>query len=412
MITEAVILAGGFGTRLAHVLGNVPKPMAPVAGKPFLTYVLDRLSDANIKRVILATGYMHEVVKEYFGDKYKGLEIIYSPETQPLFTGGAILQATQYVEGNNFLVLNGDTLFDIDFEKLSNHHLSNSDSITIALREVEDTSRYGAVEIDGSHILSFHEKSDSNGAGVINGGIYVINKQWLVKVCCGMPQKFSFEKEILQTHSGFEGLTFNDYFIDIGIPTDYYRAQKEFTSLFKPDVFLFLDRDGVINKYIDNGYVCSWRDFEWLPDVKQSLAYLAQRFRLIFVVTNQQGVGKGCFSQTTLDDIHHRMLSEIAEAGGRIDKIYCCTALASENSPFRKPNIGMLLQSRDEYPEVDFTSSVMVGDALTDIQMGYRAGMRCVYITRNHPVPDRVRDYTDIIVPDLASFCTIVAKGD
>ena len=177
-------------------------------------------------------------------------------------------------------------------------------------------------------------------------------------------------------------------------------------------MFLFLDRDGVINKYIDNGYVCSWRDFEWLPDVKQSLAYLAQRFRLIFVVTNQQGVGKGCFSQTTLDDIHHRMLSEIAEAGGRIDKIYCCTALASENSPFRKPNIGMLLQSRDEYPEVDFTSSVMVGDALTDIQMGYRAGMRCVYITRNNPVPDRVRDYTDIIVPDLASFCTIVAKGD
>ncbi len=401
MITEAVILAGGFGTRLSHVLGNVPKPMAPVAGKPFLTYVLDRLNDAGVKRGILATGYMHEVVNHYFGNRYRDIEIVYSHETQPLLTGGAILQATQYVRGEHFLVLNGDTLFDIDFEALSNHHLSHSASITIALREVDDTSRYGAVETKGTQIISFREKVNSCGAGSINGGIYAINKRWLNHACANMPQKFSFEKDILQTHDGFEGLTFTNYFIDIGVPTDYYRAQKEFMSLFKPDEFLFLDRDGVINKYIENGYVCSWDEFEWMPDVKPTLALLSQRYRRICVVTNQQGVGKGCFTQDTLDDIHNRMVSEIREAGGRIDRIYCCTALAAENSPYRKPNIGMLLQAQSEYPEIDFTRSVMVGDALTDMQMGYRAGMRCVYITRNNPLPDEVKDYTDCYYVDL-----------
>lgn len=406
MISEAVILAGGFGTRLAHVLGNVPKPMAPVAGKPFLTYLLDQLQDAGVKRVILATGYMHEVVCGYFGNQYRDIEILYSQETQPLFTGGAIMQATHYVEGEDFLVLNGDTLFTIDFEQLSNHHVL-SKSITIALRKVDDTSRYGAVEVCGSKIISFHEKSDSHGAGVINGGIYAVNKQWLMSVCHDMPQKFSFEKEILQKHIGFEGVVFNDYFIDIGIPEDYHRAQNEFSSLFKPDIFLFLDRDGVINKYIDGGYVCSWDDFEWLPDIKHTLALLSQRYNRIFVVTNQQGVGKGCFSQETLNDIHHRMLSEVSEAGGRIDKVYECVALTSEKSPNRKPNIGMALQAKRDFPEVDFTRSVMVGDALSDMQFGYRAGMRCVYITRNNPVPEQIRDYTDIIVSGLAGFASL-----
>lgn len=405
MITEAVILAGGFGTRLAHVLGNVPKPMAPVAGKPFLTYLLDRLQDAGIKRAILATGYMHEVVYNYIGHKYKDIQIIYSQETQPLFTGGAILQAIQYIQGDNFLVFNGDTLFTINIEQLSNHHLSAQSPITIALRQVADTSRYGAVELEGTHIKSFLEKTDSHGAGVINGGIYAINKRWLVNQV--LPTKFSFEKDMLQQQSGLEGIAFNDYFIDIGIPEDYKRAQQEFYSLFPADKYMFLDRDGVINRYIEGGYVCSWSDFEWMPNVRQTLADMAKRYDRIFVVTNQQGVGKGCFSQAILDDIHNRMLDGIKDAGGKIDKIYCCTALASENSPNRKPNIGMLLQAKHDFPEIDFSRSVMIGDAQSDMLMGYRAGMRCVYITRNNPIPDKVRDYTDIYISSLTEFTSL-----
>lgn len=407
MIREAVILAGGFGTRLAHVLGNVPKPMAPVSGRPFLTYLLDNLQDAGVERAILATGYMHDVVCGYFGKCYRDIEIVYSQETQPLFTGGAILQATQYIEGDNFLVLNGDTLFTIDFERLSDHHLSESCPVTIALREVDDTSRYGAVEVDGTRIVSFCEKTDLRGKGVINGGIYAINKQWLHDIYRDKPQKFSFEKEVLQLYAGLEGLTFNDYFIDIGIPEDYHRAQREFPLLFKPDMFLFLDRDGVINRYINGGYVCSWSDFEWLPQVRETLAKLSKLYRRIFIVSNQQGVGKGLFTQETLDEIHSRMLAEIETAGGRIDKIYVCTALVYENSPNRKPKIGMAWQAKTDFPEVDFTRSVMVGDALSDMQFGYNAGMRCVYITRNNPIPEQVRDYTDVFVNDLAAFASL-----
>ncbi len=407
MINEAIILAGGFGTRLAHVLGDVPKPMAPVAGKPFLTYLLDKLQDAGVKRVVMATGYKHDVINKYFGDNYKDIEIIYSQETQPLFTGGAILQATQYIKGEAFFVFNGDTLFTIDLSRLSDHHISSSGHVTIALRQVADTSRYGAVRVDGTRIVSFEEKNNSCGEGVINGGIYVINKDWLINIRRNKPEKFSFEKEVLQQYIGMEGLIFNDYFIDIGIHEDYHCAQRDFPALFKPDLFLFLDRDGVINRYIDGGYVCEWNDFEWLPNMKHTLADLTKKFRRIFVVTNQQGVGKGCFSQATLDDIHRKMLAELQDAGVKIDSIYVCTSLESEHSPNRKPEIGMALQAKSDFPEIDFYRSVMVGDALSDMRFGYKAGMRCVYITRNNPIPEQIRDYTDVFVRDLAEFALL-----
>ena len=118
MFKEAVILAGGFGTRLSHVVSNVPKPMAPVYGKPFLSYVLDRLIEAGIRRIVLATGYKHEFIEAWFGTHYREAEIIYSNEDTPLFTGGAIRQAASKLESEHFVVLNGDTLFDIDFQQL------------------------------------------------------------------------------------------------------------------------------------------------------------------------------------------------------------------------------------------------------------------------------------------------------
>ncbi|MGN1248014.1 MAG: sugar phosphate nucleotidyltransferase, partial [Paludibacteraceae bacterium] len=146
MFKEVVILAGGFGTRLSHVLGNVPKPMAPVYGKPFLAYVLSRLEQAGVEHVILATGYLHEVVENYFGNRYSSLRISYSREQQPLWTGGAIMAASQQIKADHFLVLNGDTLFDINFNALCQLHIAHSADISVALRYVEDTARYGAVE--------------------------------------------------------------------------------------------------------------------------------------------------------------------------------------------------------------------------------------------------------------------------
>lgn len=402
MVKEAVILAGGFGTRLSHVLGNVPKPMAPVYGKPFLCYVLDRLADAGIERVIMATGYKHEWIESYFGARYRNIEVLYSQEVEPLYTGGAILQAAQMAQGDSFLVINGDTLFDIDIPAFLHFHEDHDTPISIALRRVEDTSRYGAVETEGTHILSFKEKENSSGSGVINGGIYAIRREWLIAQ--DLPTKFSFEKELLQPLAPkgiLSGLVFESYFIDIGIPEDYYRAQKEFNALFPKDKYLFLDRDGVLNKHLPGDYVRNWGMWEWMPQVLSKTAELAARFARIFIVSNQQGVGKNLFSENDLQSIHAHMLKDIHRAGGRIDAIYVCTALKESNSLDRKPEIGMALQAKKEFPEVDFSESIMVGDSLSDIQFGYRCGMRCVYLTNDKPVPAQIRDYTDLILPNL-----------
>lgn len=379
MLREAIILAGGFGTRLSHVVSDVPKPMAPVYGKPFLTYLIDRLIDASIRRVILATGYKHECIESYFGTSYRGIEIVYSQETTPLFTGGAILQAAQKIQSEDFVVLNGDTLFDIDLQKLYDFHVQNHANLTIALRQVADTSRYGSVTCTNDNIVAFKEKAESIGAGDINGGIYAINREWLMNQ--NLPTKFSFEKELMQPLAGdpsFYGLRFNTYFIDIGVPEDYYRAQEEFKNLFPQDEFLFLDRDGILNKHLPGDYVRNWNMWEWLPCVLDAMPVLAKHYKRIFIVSNQQGVGKGLMTQADLDDVHRHMLSDIEKAGGRIDKVYVCTDLESAHSPNRKPEIGMALQAQHDFPDVDFHRSVMVGDSKSDELFAQRSHMRFV----------------------------------
>ena len=405
MLHEAVILAGGFGTRLSHVVSNVPKPMAPVYGKPFLTYVMDRLVEAGLQRIVLATGYKHEVIQAWFGNTYRAVEIVYSHEDTPLFTGGAIRQAAAQLESEDFVVLNGDTLFDIDLQQLYTFHLARHAHLSVALRHVEDTARYGSVCTENEHITAFAEKSESAGAGDINGGIYCINRAWLLT--CTQPGKFSFEKELMQPlagSEGFYGLSFNTYFIDIGIPEDYYRAQREFGALFPQDEFLFLDRDGVLNKHLLGDYVRTWSMWEWLPGVLDTMPRLAARYKRIFLISNQQGVGKGLMSEEDLEQIHRHMIADIQAHGGRIDAIYTCTELENAHSPNRKPEIGMALQAQQDFPEVDFHCSVMVGDNITDMVFAQKAKMRAVYVTKNNPVPEAVRDITDLMIESLPAL--------
>lgn len=379
--------------------------MAPVDGKPFLSYVLDRLIEAGVQRIVLATGYKHEFIETYFGTHYREAEIIYSHEDTPLFTGGAIRQAADKLKSEHFIVLNGDTLFDIDFQRLYDFHLSHKANLSVALRRVDDTGRYGSVDCVNGRILAFREKAESQGAGDINGGIYAIRRDWFIAL--DLPVKFSFEKELMQPlagEEGFYGLSFSDYFIDIGVPEDYWRAQKEFGALFAPDEFLFLDRDGVLNQQIVGDYVRNWTQWKWLPGVLPAMAQLAKRFKRIFLISNQQGVGKGVMSAADLEDIHRHMIADIEDAGGRLDAIYTCTDLESTHSPNRKPEIGMALQAKRDFPEVDFHQSVMVGDNVTDMIFAQKAQMRAVYITKNNPAPQAVQDITDLSFCDLADF--------
>lgn len=226
---EAIILAGGFGTRLKHIVSDVPKPMAPVSGKPFIEYILNDLNQKGFKRIILAVGYKSETILNYFGSQYKNIELNYSYEDEPLGTGGAIKKVLEHCFEKEVFIINGDTFFDVDFSEMLKVYENKNSDIMIATKEMFKYDRYGTIIINANNeIIQFDEKK-YNEKGLINGGIYLIQKDCLKNI---REKQFSFETEILESLK-YQMISYESkgYFIDIGIPEDYYQAQKDFENV-------------------------------------------------------------------------------------------------------------------------------------------------------------------------------------
>lgn len=223
---EAVILAGGFGTRLRDTIVDLPKPMAPINGRPFLACIFDKLEKAGFETVILAVGYLSERIQEYFGDNFGTLRLRYSREDEPLGTGGAIKLALQHVRSSQIFILNGDTYLDVDYTAMLSAHLDAGSILTVAVHQVPDTSRYGALQIEANHISGFTEKGVA-GQGMINAGVYVFCRHLFERY--SLPEHFSFENDFLVPYvQELNPLCFmtEGIFIDIGIPDDYKLALK------------------------------------------------------------------------------------------------------------------------------------------------------------------------------------------
>ena len=225
---EAIVLAGGLGSRLRSVISDLPKPMAPVHDRPFLSYILDFLKESGVKKVVLAVGYKAKTIQDYFQNDYKGISISYSLEEEPLGTGGAILKALNQTQNPTVLIINGDTFFKISLQELYQFHSERNAHLTLAARQVENSDRYGSLVLgSGARITGFNEKSLSSNSP-INGGIYLIDKKFLESL--DLPEKFSFEKDLLEKHfqtCEFYGKVEDAPFIDIGIPEDYAFAQSQ-----------------------------------------------------------------------------------------------------------------------------------------------------------------------------------------
>jgi D-glycero-alpha-D-manno-heptose 1-phosphate guanylyltransferase len=227
---KALILAGGFGSRLQSVVSDVPKPMAKVAGRPFLEWVLDYCLEAGIKETIISVGYLAEKITTHFKNEYKGLKIKYAVESSPLGTGGAMRFALDAEDPeSDWLVLNGDTLFKCNIQKLYEFYKSTQADMLIALRRMHYFDRYGVVEIDKKgRILKFREKQFCT-EGLINGGVYIF-KAALLQKYFDNSVPFSFEKDFMEQYLSelyFFGLEQEGYFIDIGIPEDFEKANLE-----------------------------------------------------------------------------------------------------------------------------------------------------------------------------------------
>lgn len=221
---EAIVLAGGLGTRLRSVVSDLPKPMAPIGDKPFLEYILKYLQKNGITRVILSVGYKWETIKEYFGYKWENIELVYSVEDEPLGTGGAIKKAMKQLKTGHVYIINGDTFFDVDLKSLV---LEDNGKLILSLKHMINFDRYGCVESDDNNLVKAFTEKGYRESGNINGGIYLASKNIFDNF--DLDEKFSFE-EFMQVN--FEELkisvkVFEKYFIDIGIPEDYQKAQSE-----------------------------------------------------------------------------------------------------------------------------------------------------------------------------------------
>lgn len=236
MINEAIILIGGLGKRLQSVVKDIPKPLADVGGKPFLWYVLQKLLQENIERIILSSGYKAELVEEFILKYFMGKNIKIIIEKEPLGTGGALKFSIPFINNDFLYLLNGDSFFDINMKKFKEDSFCiGKFDISIALCELKNPDRFGIVEIDKNfNVIDFKEKREKKGERYINTGVYILNKKVIKDYLQNYPTKFSFEKDILEKLKlKTIGVPYKKSFIDIGIPEDYLMAKQFFNNIKK-----------------------------------------------------------------------------------------------------------------------------------------------------------------------------------
>jgi D-glycero-alpha-D-manno-heptose 1-phosphate guanylyltransferase len=232
VITEAIILAGGLGTRLRSAVPDLPKCMAPVNSEPFISYVIKHLQKQGITHFIFSLGYKSEVIEQYLQAHFPSLFYKASIEDEPLGTGGAIKKALEKAKEKSVLVANGDTLFKIDVNVLAGFHTLSGANCTLSLKPMKNFDRYGVVEVDKDNVIKSFKEKQFYESGCINGGMYALHRNKFLDE--DLPEKFSFEKDYLEAYyhkRRMFGLMQDEYFIDIGIPEDYERAQVELKEL-------------------------------------------------------------------------------------------------------------------------------------------------------------------------------------
>ena len=381
---RAVILCGGLGTRLGELTARLPKPLVSVAGRPFLETLLGEIGRQGFDRVTLLAGFEGEQIAHFAKRspvaRRFALSIDVIIEAEPLGTAGALAAASGEID-EDFILLNGDTWFDIDLLTLSRFATTRhaDAAIAMALRRAPDSSRYGVAKLNGERIVAFDDsRAQGSGPALVNGGVYFVRRGALASLA----NKRSLELDVLPDlarRGQIAGLPFDSFFIDIGVPETYAAAQRDVpTRLTKPAVFL--DRDGVLNR--DLGHVGSRDRFEWMPGALSAVRRLNHSGYYVFVVTNQAGVSRGYYSEREVQELHRWMQRALRAEGAHLDDIRYCPDHPDAREPqykkvsaWRKPEPGMLLDLMQAWP-LDLERSFLVGDKQTDMEAARRAGIR------------------------------------
>jgi D,D-heptose 1,7-bisphosphate phosphatase len=382
-LSQAVVLCGGLGTRLGELTRTTPKPLLPVDDRPFLDTLLFEIGRHGIKEVLLLAGFAADQVRRYAETAQSarrfGLKLQVVAEPTPAGTGGALRQAESLL-AREFLLLNGDSWFDINVLNLA-CNLSDAGAETLvamALRELVDASRFGVVALEGGRVTRMSERPENPGPGLVNGGVYAMRRDILSSIA----PVGSLERDVLPRLAAagrIAGRVYDGYFIDIGVPQDYARAQTEIAGVRRRPA-VFFDRDGVLNE--DLGYVGSPDRFVWIEGAIDAIKRLNDRGWYVFVATNQAGVARGFYTEDAVYALHAHMLDRLAQSGAHIDDIRLCPFHTEgtveryrRQSDWRKPGPGMFLDLLAHWP-VERERSLVVGDKTSDMEAAKAAGLR------------------------------------
>jgi D,D-heptose 1,7-bisphosphate phosphatase len=390
-IRQAVVLVGGLGTRLGELTKTTPKPLLPVAGRPFLDTLIVWLARAGIEEIILSTGYLAGTFESFLAEgrasgRWVGpvgdpVAILESREETPLGTAGALTLLRDSLE-ERFLLVNGDSLFHCDLVAvLARAEALPPDHAVMTVRRVPDTTRFGRVEADATgRITGFREKGVP-GEGLINAGVTVLPRHVL-----GMIDTLPFQVETgvyprLAAAGQMQMVELDGFFIDIGLPETLAEAQTALpAALRRPAVFF--DRDGVLN-HDDCGYTHLVSDLRLIDGAGRAVARARALGYTTVVVTNQAGIARGIYTQDQMNAFHRALNHALRLEGGWIDSFYHCPyhpeatidALRAADHPDRKPNPGMLLKAAAAL-EIDLAASLLIGDRESDLAAAKSAGVR------------------------------------
>ena len=377
MLRQAVILVGGLGTRLGERTKTIPKPMLPVGGRPFLDTLIDEIAryDAFDEILLLAGHKAESILARYDGTVWGRARLAVSLEQAPLGTAGALVHAAGRLQ-ERFLLLNGDSFFDFNILDLAAR--AKSSLVHMALRADVVGDRFGRVVLDGDRVRSFIAPGQG-ATGPVNAGVYVVARGILARVG-GLPA--SLEQDVfpaLAADGAMTGTSYRGYFIDIGIPEDFARADVELTEqLRRPAVFF--DRDGVLNH--DSGYTFEAGKLQWIEGAREAVKAVNDAGYFAFVVTNQSGVARGFYEESHVHALHRWMADEMAAIGAHIDAFEYCPDHPDGTveryrrvNDRRKPGAGMITDLLARFP-VNADKSLLVGDNPSDLEAARAAGLQ------------------------------------
>lgn len=431
---QAVIMAGGKGTRLAAITKDeIPKPMVPVNGKPLLLWQIEELKKNGITDIIMIIGHLGEKIEEYFqnGEKY-GVHVSYIREHEPLGTAGAFYYLKDKIVSDYFLLVFGDVFFSIDIQRMEKFYIDHQARAALFVHPNSHPADSDLVVLDENNKISkFDSKHNVRNYwfdNCVNAGFYILNKEIcdLVKKPC----KQDLEKDILiplvEKEDAVYGYRSPEYIKDIGTVDRIRQTEKDVENGFieekclkNKQTCIFMDRDGTINQY--RGLVWKDEDFELEENISDAIKRINQSGKLAIVITNQPSVARGLCQIEDIETVHKKMSTLLGKEGAYLDDVYFCPhhpdkGYPEENPVYkipcecRKPKTGLIQKAIEQY-HIDLSSSWMVGDTTVDIQTGKNAGLHTALVLTGEAGNDKKYDVTpDLVCKDLWEAVEMILK--